>query len=100
MTRRFERIWRQMNLTERYLQTVEAVFHARYLTARMVQQLFYRLTTASLCRQRLCYLYDAGYLAKRRAHPNEPDIYFLGLMDYQTRNNRGSTRGDRPDASL
>ena len=79
MTGRFERRKRRVHLTRRDLGTIEAVFCARYLTNQMVQRLFYTPTTGSTCRQRLRYLFDAGYLRKRRAYPNEPDIYFLGL---------------------
>jgi hypothetical protein len=78
-TKRFERSDRQgIRLTARDLQIVEAVFEARYLTNQMITRLLFRPTTFSTCKQRLRYLYDLGYLAKRVAYVNEPDIYFLG----------------------
>jgi hypothetical protein len=81
MTKRFERTARQgIRLTERDLQIVEAVFAARYLTNRMITRLLFRPTTFSTCKQRLRYLYDLGYLAKRQAQVNEPDVYYLGLQ--------------------
>ncbi|MHB1459174.1 MAG: replication-relaxation family protein [Armatimonadota bacterium] len=84
MTKRFERMERHgVRLTERDLQVVESVFEARYLTNQMVARLFFSPTTFSWCKQRLRYLYDLGYLKKRHAYPNEPDIYFLGLKGRQ-----------------
>jgi hypothetical protein len=80
MTKRFERTDRKgIRLTERDLKIVEAVFEARYLTNQMIARLLFAPTTFSTCKQRLRYLYDLGYLAKRQAHVNEPDVYFLGL---------------------
>ena len=78
-TKRFERRARQgIRLTARDLQIVVAVFEARYLTNQMVARLLFRPTTFSTCKQRLRYLYDLGYLAKRAAYVNEPDVYYLG----------------------
>ncbi|MGI6379317.1 MAG: replication-relaxation family protein [Anaerolineae bacterium] len=80
MTKRFERTDRKgIRLTARDLQIVEAVFEARYLTNQMIARLLFAPTTFSTCKQRLRYLYDLGYLAKRQAHVNEPDVYYLGL---------------------
>jgi len=78
-TRRFERSERQgIRLTARDFGIVEAVFESRYLTNRMIARLLFRPTTFSTCKQRLRYLYDLGYLAKRVAYVNEPDVYYLG----------------------
>jgi hypothetical protein len=80
VTKRFERAHRKgIKFTERDRQTVMAVYEARYLTNQDVGRLFYRPTTQAHCRQRLRYLFDKGYLRKRVAYPNEPDIYFLGV---------------------
>ena len=80
MTKRFERVERKgIRLTARDLRIVEAVFEARYLTNQMIARLLFAPTIFSTCKQRLRYLYDLGYLAKRRAHVNEPDVYYLGL---------------------
>ena len=80
MTKRFERIHRsRIRLTDRDFKTVVAVFEARYMTNRMIARLFYKPTTFSWCKQRVRYLFDLGYLKKRKAHVNEPDIYFVGL---------------------
>jgi len=80
MTKRFVRSERRgIRLTARDLQIVEAVFEARYLTNQMITRLLFRPTTFSTCKQRLRYLYDLGYLAKRQTHVNEPDVYYLGL---------------------
>jgi len=80
MTKRFEREERKgIRPTGRDYAIVQAVFEARYLTNRQVCQLLFTPTTFSWCKQRLRYLYDLGYLRKRVAFPNEPDIYYLGL---------------------
>ena len=79
MSERFERNKRSVRLTERDLSTIRAAFEARYLTNRMVCNLFYGPSTFSWCKQRMRYLFDGGYLKKRLAYPNEPDVYFLGL---------------------
>jgi hypothetical protein len=80
MTRRFERTQRgPLHLSSRDCEALQALFTARYLTNRMICQLLYRTTTFSRCKQRLRYLYDAGYVRKRRVQINEPDIYYLGL---------------------
>jgi hypothetical protein len=79
MTKRFQRVNREhVRLTERDLQIVQAVFEARYLTNQMITRLLFKPTTFSTCKQRLRYLYDLGYLAKRKAYVNEPDVYYLG----------------------
>jgi hypothetical protein len=59
---------------------VEAVFEARYLTNQLLARLLFQPTTFSTCKQRLRYLYDLRYLAKRQTPVNEPDVYFLGLQ--------------------
>ena len=79
MKKRFERANRSVHLTAKDLLTLEALFYARYLTNRQVCQLFFSPSTFSWCKQRLRYLFDGGYIRKRPAYPNEPDIYFLGL---------------------
>ena len=80
MAKRFERIKRRrIRLTERDFKIVEAVFEARYMTNKMIARLFFKPTTFSWCKQRIRYLFDLGYLKKRKAYINEPDIYFLGL---------------------
>ncbi len=79
MTKRFERRKRIVRLTPRDALTLKALFEARYLTNQGVCRLLYTPTTFSHCRQRLRYLYDGGYIGKRKAYPNEPDVYFLGL---------------------
>ena len=80
MTGRFERIQRgPLHLIRRDCEALQALFAARYLTNRMICRLLYRPTTFSWCKQRLRYLYDAGYVRKRRVQVNEPDIYYLGL---------------------
>ena len=80
-TKRFERTRRQgIRLTPRDLQIVEAVFEARYLTNRMIARLLFKPTTFSTCKQRLRYLYDLAYLAKRQAQVSEPDVYYLGAQ--------------------
>ncbi len=79
MSKRFERHKRVgVQLTERDLETVEAVFEARYMTNQQVGRLLYNAQGSSYCRQRLRYLYDLGYLSKRASGPNDPDIYYLG----------------------
>jgi hypothetical protein len=79
MTKRFVRTSREgIRLTERDLHVVEAVFEARYLTNQMIARLLFSPTTFSTCKQRLRYLFDLGYLAKRHAQVNEPDLYYLG----------------------
>lgn len=78
MTKRFEPHRRNVHMTEKDYATLRALFDARYLTNQMVGDLFYTPTTMSWCRQRLRYLYDGGYIGKRKASPNEPDVYFLG----------------------
>ena len=80
MTGRFERIPRgPLHLIRRDCEALQALFAARYLTNRMICRLLYRPTTFSWCKQRLRYLFDAGYVRKRRVQVNEPDIYYLGL---------------------
>ena len=80
MTKRFERRQRSgIRLTERDLRTVEAVFEARYMTNQLIARLFYKPTTFSSCKQRVRYLFDLGYLKKRKAQVNQPDVYYLGL---------------------
>ena len=80
MTKRFERRRRSgVSLTERDLGAVEAVFQARYMTNQLIARLLYKPTTFSTCKQRLRYLFDLGYLKKRRAQVNQPDVYYLGL---------------------
>ena len=80
MTGRFERIQRgPLHLIRRDCEALQALFAARYLTNRMICRLLYRPTTFSWCKQRLRYLFDAGYVCKRRVQVNEPDIYYLGL---------------------
>ncbi|MHB1355031.1 MAG: replication-relaxation family protein [Anaerolineae bacterium] len=81
MTKRFVRTSRTgIRLTERDLQIVVAVFESRYLTNQMITRLLFKPTTFSTCKQRLRYLFDLGYLAKRQAQVNEPDVYYLGLQ--------------------
>ena len=81
MTKRFERRQRSgIRLTERDLKTVEAVFEARYMTNQLIARLLYKPTTFSSCKQRLRYLFDLGYLRKRKAQVNQPDVYYLGLI--------------------
>jgi hypothetical protein len=80
MSARFVRTTRRhVQVTARDLAIVEAVFEARYLTNRQIGQLFFSAGAFSSCKKRLRYLFDLGYLKKRAAYPNEPDIYFLGL---------------------
>ena len=79
MRERFTRKPHSVHPTERDLDTVEAMFAARYLTGYMVRQLFYPEGAASRCRARLRKLYDARYLDKRQVEPTKPDIYFLAL---------------------
>ena len=81
MTKRFQRRQRSgIRLTERDLKTVEAVFEARYMTNQLIARLLYKPTTFSSCKQRLRYLFDLGYLKKRKAQVNQPDVYYLGLI--------------------
>jgi hypothetical protein len=99
MTKRFERSKRQgIRLTARDLQIVEAVFEARYLTNRMITRLLFSPTTFSTCKQRLRYLYDLGYLAKRQAQVNEPDVYYLGLQGRRYIVSRGEYSKDDVEA--
>lgn len=80
MSHRFQRTPRKyVQITERDLAIVEAVFYARYLTNRQIAQLFFSPGAFSSCKKRVRYLFDKGYLKKRPAFPNEPDIYYLGL---------------------
>lgn len=66
--------------TRRDLEIVQAVWEARYLTNNEINDLFFSGGgVSSSCKSRIRKLYDAGYLAKRKAHLNEPDIYCLGL---------------------
>ena len=81
MTKRFVRRQRSgIALTERDLRAVEAVFEARYMTNQLIARLLYKPTTFSSCKQRLRYLFDLGYLKKRKAQVNQPDVYYLGLI--------------------
>jgi hypothetical protein len=81
MSRRFERKQREhLRLTPRDLEAVVAVFESRYLTNREIGRLLFAQEQSSLCRQRLRFLFDLGYLRKRAAGPNDPDIYYLGLQ--------------------
>jgi hypothetical protein len=80
MTRRFARKAREGDhLIDRDYRIVEAVFAARYMTLRQINDLLFLPTTFSYCKQRCRVLYDLGYLRKRVVHQNEPDIYYLGL---------------------
>ena len=80
MAKRFRRIKRKgVRLTKRDLQVVLAVFEARYMTNRLIARLLFKPTTFSWCKQRIRYLFDLGYLGKRKAYVNEPDVYYLGL---------------------
>ncbi|MBC7255924.1 MAG: replication-relaxation family protein [Chloroflexi bacterium] len=80
MTYRFQRVERKyVQITDRDLAIVEAVFRARYLTNRQIARLFFSEGAFSSCKKRIRYLFDKGYLKKRPAFPNEPDIYYLGL---------------------
>ena len=79
MSRRFQRNPRRIRFAERDAKILQALFEARYLTNRLVERLFFAPTTASWCRQRMRCLFDAGFVRKRQAYPNEPDVYYLGL---------------------
>ena len=50
------------------------------MTLAQIARLFYTPTTFSYCKQRCRYLFDGGYLRKRRVNQNDPDIYYLGLQ--------------------
>lgn len=95
---RFERVKRKgIRVTERDFKTIEAVFEARYLTNKMIAQLFYSPTAFSWCKQRIRYLFDLGYIKKRKAYINEPDIYFLGLRGKRYIASRGGYTKDQVD---
>lgn len=80
MTDRFTRTERKgVYFTERDQEIVRAVFSARYLTRFQIERRFFSPGASSSCKKRVRYLFDQGYLRKRRAFPNEPDVYFLGL---------------------
>jgi hypothetical protein len=81
MTHRFEPREREgVYLTARDLRVVEAVFAARYLTARQIGWLLFGRANSSHCRSRLRVLFDLGYLRKRDVGQNDPDVYYLGLQ--------------------
>jgi len=71
---------KHVQFTDRDGLIVQAVFVARYLTTDQVGHLFFGGQVSSSCKKRLRYLFDRGYLRKRLVHPNEPDVYFLGLQ--------------------
>ena len=68
-----------VRLGERDYGVVEAVYEARYMTNHQIAALFFSPTTFAWCKKRLRALFDLGYLRKRPAYINEPDIYYLGL---------------------
>jgi hypothetical protein len=114
MTKRFERKERKgIHFTKRDSETVQAVYRARYLTNRHIMWLLYSETTYSLCKQRVRYLFDKGYLAKRRTHQNARDVYFLGVKgrhyiekalelprEYVAKVSGVGGRGDNPNLHL
>ena len=78
MSKRFERTPRKyIHFTQKDGLTLQAVFFARYITNQQICRLLYSPTTFSWCKQRLRYLYDQRYLAKRDRLPNQSDIYDL-----------------------
>ena len=81
MSKRFRRDTKRSNvqITERDLEIVKAVFEARYMTTPLLARLLFTPTTYSSCKQRLRILFDLGYLGKRRVYPNQPDIYYVGF---------------------
>ena len=66
-------------LPKRHQLILQHIYEARYLTNRMIQRLVYRPTTFSWCKEDLRDLFDWGYLDKRQAGRNDPDIYFLDV---------------------
>jgi len=81
MAKRNERIARKYkHFTERDGLIVQAVFFARYLMNRQIGRLFFRSADSSACRTRTRILFDKGYLRKRFAFPNQPDVFYLGLQ--------------------
>jgi DNA-binding Lrp family transcriptional regulator len=70
---------RGVRLGERDFAIVEAIYEARYMTNRQIANLLFAPTTYSWCKKRIRALFDLGYLRKRPAYVNEPDIYYLGL---------------------
>jgi len=66
-------------LTERDMAIVEAVFLARYLTLDLICQVFFSQGARSSAKRRTRILFDRRFLDKRRASPNAPDVYYLGM---------------------
>jgi hypothetical protein len=62
---------------------VEDVYWARYMTNEQIARLHFSLSRqgkpTSQCKRRTRYLFDRGYLKKRKTGINEPDVYYLGL---------------------
>ena len=71
---------RGIRLQRRDLRIVEDVYWARYLTNQQIARLHFSLSkhgkATSQCKQRIRYLFDRGFLRKRKAYINEPDVYF------------------------